>query len=97
CGGSGGRPDVDYALNCVIELRSSIYPGAPLRPRPLDVRVSTPLQNDPTPVGPDIQRDVAGYLAIARRTIFTTAEPDQRNIQSAGLRTPAGPRLRKWA
>ena len=27
-------------LNSVIELRSSIYPGEPLRPRPLDGRVS---------------------------------------------------------
>jgi len=32
------------------------------------------------PVGPDIQRDVAGYVAMARRVIFTTAEADQRNI-----------------
>src|SRR5215470_5599282 len=82
--------------NCVIELRSSVYPGEPLRPRPLDVRVSATLQNAPTPMGPDTQRDVAGYLAMARRTILTTAEADQRNIRSAGLRTPAGPRLRTW-
>src|SRR5262244_2714973 len=83
-------------LNCVIELRSSVYPGEPRRPRPLDVRVSATLQNAPTPMGRDIQRDVAGYLAMARRTILTTAEADQRNIRSAGLRTPAGPRLRTW-
>src|SRR5215475_884201 len=83
-------------LNCVIELRSSVYPGEPLRPRPLDVRVSAALQNAPWPVGLDIQRAVAGYLAMARRVIFTTAEADQRNIRSAGLRTPAGPRLRTW-
>ena len=83
-------------LNCVIELRSSVYSGEPLRPRPLDVRVSVTLQNAPTPMGPDIQREVAGYLAMARRTILTTAEADQRNIRSAGLRTPAGPRSRTW-
>src|SRR5215813_1154871 len=80
-------------LNCVIELRSSVYPGDPLRPRPLDARVSAALQNAPWPVGLDIQRAVAGYLAMARRVIFTPAEADQRNIRSAGLRTPAGPRL----
>src|SRR5215470_17823674 len=78
-------------LNCVIELRSSVYPGDPLRPRPLDARVSAALQNAPWPVGLDIQRAVAGYLAMARRVIFTTAEADQRNIRSAGLRTQRGP------
>src|SRR5262249_11361837 len=83
-------------FNCVIELRSFVYSRDPLPPRPPGAPVSAALQNAPWPVGLDIQRAVAGYLAVARRVIFTTAEADQRNIRSAGLRTPAGPRLRTW-
>src|SRR5215467_6250544 len=49
------------------------------------------LAERPWPVGHDIRRDVAGYLAIAGRVIFTTAGAHHRNIRSAGLRTPAGP------
>src|SRR5262249_9098925 len=46
----------------------------PIRPRPLDARVSAALQKAPASVGTNIRRDVARYLAIAREAMFSTRE-----------------------
>jgi len=54
-------------LNCVIRLRSSVYPGQSVWPHPRDVWLSDHLQALPWPVGDDIRRGAAVYLAIFQR------------------------------
>jgi len=58
----------------------------------LDARVSATLRILIGAVVIVRQRAAAGYLAIFRRVILVTTH--HKNIRSAGLRTPAGPRLR---
>jgi hypothetical protein len=55
------------------------------------------LWNVPWAVGRDTPRGAAGYHAIFHGPIFLTAGANHRNIRSAGLRTPVGPRLSTWS
>ncbi len=65
-------------------------------PHPMDAHLSATLENTPEPAGHDMRRDLAGYLVRSLSVIVRAVEVHHMNIRSAGLRTPAGPRLRTW-
>jgi hypothetical protein len=62
----------------------------------MDAHLSATLENTPEPEGHDIRRAPAGYLVRSGAVIVRAVEVHHMNIRSAGLCTPAGPRLRTW-
>ena len=62
----------------------------------MDTHLSAALENTPKSEGNDIRRDLAGYLVRSGSMIVRAVKVHHMNIRSAGLRTPAGPRLMTW-
>src|SRR2546425_625479 len=74
---------------------SSVYPARPPRPPFVAPRVFVVLRGISRCLAPDILQDLAGeHSGACGRLDVLRWHGHARNIRSAGLRTPAGPRLR---
>src|SRR5438309_11053328 len=82
-------------LNWAMLSHSSVYPARPPRPPFVAPRVFVVLRGISRCLAPDILQDLAGeHSGACGRLDVLRWHGHARNIRSAGLRTPAGPRLR---
>src|SRR5437667_6588912 len=82
-------------LNWAMLSHSSVYPARPPRPPFVAPRVCVVLRGISRCLAPDILRALAGeHSGACGRLAVLSRLGHARNIRSAGLRTPAGPRLR---
>src|SRR5439155_25788004 len=82
-------------LNWAMLSHSSVYPARPPRPPFVAPRVFVVLRGMSRCLAPDILRALAGeHAGACGRLVALSWQAHARNIRSAGLWTPAGPRLR---